>query len=128
VRFSGLQPLTGRSQLDVVLDGLGSVDLRNQARVVGVRFTAGAKEVSVLIDFELEESFAGKVVTLAFLDAEVFRLEPELPLAADPEHGHALLTELLLWRAQSSGRDGCTVATTLLTMDLYTSEVRATVR
>ena len=128
MRFSGLQPLTGQSQLDVVLDGLGPVDLRNQARVVGVRFAAGAKAVSVLVDFELEESLAGRAVTLEFLDAEVFRLEPELPLEADPEHGYALLTELLSWRDQGSGRDGCTVATTLLTVDLYTPEVRATVR
>ncbi|MFI9386708.1 hypothetical protein [Kutzneria sp. NPDC052558] len=83
MRFTGLRPLTGQSQTEVVLAELGPGDLCN---------------------------------------AEVFRLEPELPLAVDPGHGYALLTDLLSWPG------GCTAATTLMTMDLHTAEVRATAR
>ncbi|SES42688.1 hypothetical protein [Actinokineospora terrae] len=122
MEFVGIEPLGEIGQIDVVLDELGEVDLRNDGAVVGIRFLARARALSVVVDF----SIRGRAVSLEFADAEVIRAEPDLPMTVDPIHGHALLVGLRAWTAPG-GRRGCTVDTTMMSIDLYPTRVIATV-
>src|SRR2546428_13894174 len=123
MRFTGLQPLAPQGQIDVVLDELGEVDLRNQARLVGIRFIPRQRDFSVFVDFRLDEPWADTLVTLEFTNAEILRVEPETPTMADPHYGYDLLRDLTYWTNQDTGREGCTASTTNLEIDLYTPEV-----
>ncbi|MCP2303684.1 hypothetical protein [Actinokineospora globicatena] len=120
--FIGIQPFGETSQIDVVLDELGEIDLRNDGAVVGIRFVAGAKALSVVVDFSIE----GRAVSLEFVEAEVIQVEPDLPIIVDPTYGHALLIGLWAWTAPG-GRRGCTVDTTMMSIDLYATRVIANV-
>lgn len=125
MRFTGLQPLAYQGQIDVVLDELGEVDLRNQARVVGVRFIPRQRDFSVFVDFQLDEPRADTLVYLEFTNAEILRVVPETPTMADPHYGYDLLRDLTYWKDRNTGREGCTVTTTNLEIDLCTPEVKA---
>lgn len=130
VRYEGLQPLGELGQTDVVLDGLGSVDLRNSAHVERLGLVVGLGAIDLQVEFELETGFNGARVILMFSGVSIFGLEPELPLEVDSEYGHVLLTELRAWRDTRpgfEGREGFSLGTTLMSLDFYATGLSATV-
>ncbi|MGA6092553.1 hypothetical protein [Amycolatopsis sulphurea] len=118
-------------QTDVVLDGWGSVDLRNGAHVDRLGLVVGSRSIDLEVEFGLENGSGEARLTLLFSDVSVFSLEPELPLEVDPAYGHALLTELRAWRDTRPGferRAGFSLGTTLMSLDFYATGLSATVR
>lgn len=46
-------------------------------------------------------------------------MEPKTPTMAGPHYGYDLLRDLTYWMNQATGKEGCTVTTTKLEIDLY---------
>ncbi|MCP2168848.1 hypothetical protein [Goodfellowiella coeruleoviolacea] len=126
VRFSGISPLrSGTSLIDVTLDELGDVDLRNDASVTAIRFLPGKQHMSIFFDFRHDS--IPVMITLEFCAVELDKIGYYLPTGVEPTYGNALLSSLLYWKNQDSGREGFTVDTTALEVEFYTEELRAQV-
>jgi hypothetical protein len=131
VKFIGLESFGHVSgQIDVTLEGVGNVDLRNDAHIEAIRFLPGEKALSLAYDFVREGTEAGQVITLEFTGAEITSIEPYLETGVDPGYGHALLFGIGHWadiRGPRIGREGFTVETTTLAVSFYAASVIAKV-
>ncbi|NIH88266.1 hypothetical protein [Amycolatopsis granulosa] len=125
VKFTGLADLERRpGHIDFDLDDAGNLDLRNQAHVVAVRFVSNKSSMSVFIDFRMDED-PDRGVSFEFVDAEVLKVEPYLPRGIDPIYAFGLLMNIDHWRNVENGREGFSFETTALSVELYSSELRA---
>jgi hypothetical protein len=126
VKFSGISPLKmGTSLIDVTLDELGDVDLRNDASVTAIRFLPGKRSMSIFFDFRHDS--VPVMITLEFRAVELLDVGYYLPTGVDPINGNALLSDLCYWASLESGREGFSVDTTALEVEFYADELRAQV-
>lgn len=128
MRFTGLRPLAhGPGQTDVTLDDRGHIDLRNDCRVVDIRFVPGPAHMSIVVGFEVEDAPTKTFISVEFTRVSVSRIEPYLPKGIDPHYGYALLHGLDYWRTTDDGQDGFTISTTVFEAEFTAAEMRAAV-
>lgn len=128
MKFTGLRPfgqVTG--QIDFTIDGVGDIDLRDVAHIVGIRFLPGEKHMAIVFDFAMDKAADDRVISLEFASVEVVDIDPYLPTGVDPGYGHALLFGIGHWAAIRDGREGFTVSTTTLEAKFYATEIKAVV-
>jgi hypothetical protein len=127
MKFSGLRPLEHASNLiDVTLDGVGDVDLRNDAHITEIRFVPGPKHMTIVVCFGFEDAARGTVV-LEFLEVELTEIEPYLTTGVDPTYGYALLQGIDHWFDPEQEREGFSLSCTVFELSFYAVELRATV-
>lgn len=127
MKFSGLRPLAqAPGQIDVTLDGVGHVDLRNDAHITEIRFVPGPKHMTIVVCFEFDDAARGTVV-LEFIEVELTQIEPYLTTGVDPVYGHALLQGLDHWLDTAQDREGFSLYCTVFELSFYATELRATV-
>ena len=117
-------------RIDVTLDGLGDVDLRNEMHVVAIRFLPGIRDMSLAFDFAQDPPDGERVISLEFDQVEIIQIEPYLEKGVDPIYGYALLFDIDHWTVDSGediGREGFTVATTTLEISFYATELTASI-
>jgi len=128
MKFSGLRPLAQESGLiDVTLDGLGHVDLRNDAHITEIRFVPGPEHMTIVVCFGFDEAARGTVV-LEFREVELISIEPYLATGVDPMYGHALLRDILYWHDTAQDREGFSLSCTVFELSFYATELSASAR
>lgn len=131
MKFSGLQPFGHVfSLIDFTIDGIGDVDLRNDAHIVSIRFLPGKLYLSIIYDFVFDAPGDQRIISLEFREVEIIAIAPYLETGVDPGYGHALLFGVGYWsdtRLESEGREGFTVETTTLEVSFYAKELKVAV-